>query len=199
LGYGAPVSEQEDQPVAESPSPVEAVAPPVELTAEQRIAVLEKEKVDLRERMLRVAADFENWKKRSKKDLTDAEWNAKKDVLKDFLDVVDGLERATAASGDVPQAQPVLDGVRLVLRLFQNKFERHGVTAVESKGQPFDPRLHEAVARVPTADAPVGQIIDELVRGYRMGDRLLRPAVVSVAAAPPAPAADPAPSNDGNG
>jgi len=195
-----PVSEQETQN-AESPPPADVATPVVEVTPEQRIEVLEKEKADLRERMLRVAADFENWKKRSKKDMADSEWNAKKDVLKDFLEVVDGLERAASASGDVPQAQPVLDGVRLVLRLFQTKFERHGVTPVESKGHPFDPRLHEAVARVPTSNVPVGQIIDELVRGYRMGDRLLRPAVVSVAAAPAAPAApaEPAPSNDGNG
>lgn len=193
------MSQQEEQPTAESsPTPAEELTPVVEVTPEQRIEVLEKEKVDLRERMLRVAADFENWKKRAKKDLTDVEWNAKKDVLKDFLDVVDGLERATAASSDVPQAQPVLEGVRLVLRLFQSKFERHGVTPVESKGHPFDPRLHEAVARVPTADAPVGQIIDELVRGYRMGDRLLRPAVVSVAASPVVAAADPAVPPEGN-
>jgi len=193
------VSEQEEQPTSAAPAMAEELTPVVELTPEQRIEILEKDKIDLRERMLRVAADFENWKKRAKKDLTDVEWNAKKDVLKDFLDVVDGLERATAASSDVPQAQPVLEGVRLVLRLFQSKFERHGVTPVESKGQPFDPRLHEAVARVPTSDAPVGQIIDELVRGYRMGDRLLRPAVVSVAASPVVPTADPASSSEGNG
>jgi molecular chaperone GrpE len=77
-----------------------------------------------------------------------------------------------------------LKGVALVLRVFQSKLERYNVKAFASRGEPFDPRLHEAISRVPTAEVPAGSVAVELQRGYRIGDKLLRPAMVSVAVAP---------------
>jgi molecular chaperone GrpE len=154
---------------------------------EERIAALEAEKQELRDRMLRVAAEFENYKKRVRKDLGDAEIKAKETVLKDLIEVLDNLERAVAveANADVKSVQ---QGVQLVLRLFQSKLDRYEVRPIEAKGQPFDPRMHEAISQVPSAEAAPGSVLSELQKGYRIGERLLRPAMVVVAVAPPSAA-----------
>jgi len=161
------------------------------------VALLETEKADLRDRMLRIAADFDNWKKRSRKELTDTEARSREQVLRDFLEIVDNLERATASLGEGKEADPkaIRDGVDLVLRQFRNKLERYQVKVVEAKGQPFDPRLHEAISQAPTPDAKPGSVLHELQKGYMIGERLLRPAMVVVAVAPPAPAAAEKPSD----
>jgi molecular chaperone GrpE len=168
-----------------------AAAPAPELpppTPEERVALLEAEKAELRDRMLRIAADFDNWKKRARKELADAETRSKEQVLRDFLEVVDNLERAIASWGDGKDADPkaVRDGVDLVLRQSRSKLERYQVRPVESKGVPFDPRFHEAISQAVAADAKPGSILHELQKGYLIGDRLLRPAMVVVAIAPPA-------------
>jgi molecular chaperone GrpE len=164
-------------------------------TPEERIALLETEKAELRDRMLRIAADFDNWKKRSRKELTDTEARSKETVLRDLLEVIDNLERATASWNDKKDVDPatIRDGVDLVLRQFRSKLERYQVKPVEAKGVPFDPRFHEAISQMPSPDAKPGTVVHELQKGYMIGDRLLRPAmvVVSVAAPSPAPAAEP--------
>jgi molecular chaperone GrpE len=163
-------------------------------TAEERLAMLEAEKVELRDRMLRVAADFDNWKKRSRKELSDSEARAKEQVLRDFLEIVDNLERATASwgqgkdAGKEIDAKAIRDGVDLVLRQFRSKLERYQVKPLETKGAAFDPRVHEAISQMPAPDAKPGSVVHELQKGYLIGDRLLRPAMVVVAVAPPSPA-----------
>jgi molecular chaperone GrpE len=163
---------------------------PVPPTAEDRIAALEAEKSELRDRMMRIAADFDNWKKRSRKEQTDAESRAREGILRDFLEVVDNLERATASLGDGKEsdAKSVRDGVDLVLRQFRSKLERHQVKPIDSVGQPFDPRLHEAISRLHTTEVAPGSVAREYQKGYLIGDKLLRPAMVVVATAPPADA-----------
>lgn len=151
---------------------------------EARIATLETEKKDVYDRMLRIAAEFENWKKRARKDQQDAEHKARESVLRDALEVMDNLERAVASFGDNASVDSVKQGVELVLRLFAGKLERHDVKPIEAKGKPFDPRLHEAIGRVTTAEVPPGAIAVERQKGYTIGDRLLRPAMVEVAVAP---------------
>jgi molecular chaperone GrpE len=156
-------------------------------TPEDRAAALELERDEMRDRMLRVAADFENWKKRSRKEQTDAVANARESVLRDILEVADNLERATGAQakGDgAVDGAAVMKGVSLVLRLFQQKLERYEIKPFEVVGQTFDPRVHEAVSRVASADVPAGAVAVELQKGYRVGERLLRPALVSVSTGP---------------
>jgi molecular chaperone GrpE len=162
-------------------------APPAP-TPEEQIAALQAERDEMKDRMLRIAADFENWKKRARKEQIDAESRIREAVLKDMLEVVDNLERATSAyveNGSVDGAS-VLKGVNLVLRLFQTKLERYNVKPFEAKGQPFDPHMHEAISQVPTADVAPGTVANEMQKGYRIGDKLLRPAIVAVAVAPKA-------------
>jgi molecular chaperone GrpE len=152
---------------------------------ESKLLTLTAERDELKDRMLRIAADFENWKKRARKEQTDAVNSARESVLRDILEVVDNLERAAGAQANgVVDGAAVMKGVSLVLRLFQQKLERYEVKPFEVAGQPFDPRVHEAVSRVESADVPSGAVAAELQKGYRVGERLLRPALVSVSTGP---------------
>lgn len=193
--------EPPDAPAADpadpaAPSPAAAAAPPVDRTAEleQKIAQLEKDKKDNWDKFLRAAADLENQRKRTKRELEDARFETKNKVLKEMLPVVDNLERAIEhAGGKTDGSEPdaaikaIVEGVQLVLRQFQTAFERLDITAIEAQGQPFDPNLHEAISQQ-ESDQPPGTVVQVLQRGYRAGDRLLRPALVVVAKAKAAPA-----------
>jgi molecular chaperone GrpE len=170
---------------ATAPGPEHELPP---ASPEDRAAALAVERDEMRDRMLRVAAEFENWKKRARKEQTDAVASARESVLRDMLEIVDNLERASGAQakgGDgVVDGAAVMKGVSLVLRLFQQKLERYEVKPFDVTGQPFDPRVHEAVSRVESADVPSGAVAAELQKGYRVGERLLRPALVSVSTGP---------------
>src|SRR4051794_11436821 len=119
-------------PAAEAPAAAQAVSP------EQRAAALEAEKNDARDRMLRIAAEFENYKKRARKEQAELEVKVTERLLRDFLEVLDNLERAAAV--ETTDAKAVQQGVGMVNRLFQSKLERYDVKPFETKGQPFDPR-----------------------------------------------------------
>jgi molecular chaperone GrpE len=154
-------------------------------TPEERLAALTAERDEMKDRMLRVAAEFENWKKRARKEQTDAVNEARERVLKDMLEVIDNLERAVAmqsGGNGAVDGPAVLKGVDLVLRLFKQKLERYEVRPFEATGQPFDPRVHEAISRVEHPEIPSGAVAAELQKGYRVGERLLRPALVAVSA-----------------
>jgi molecular chaperone GrpE len=177
----------------ESASAETAAAPPpaTPATPEDRFAALTAERDEIKDRMLRIAAEFENWKKRARKEQTDAVAQARESVLKDVLEVADNLERATGAqaqtdgkSAGAVDGAALVKGVNLVLRLFQQKLERYEVKPFEAARQPFDPRVHEAISRVESAEVPSGSVAIELQKGYRVGERLLRPALVSVSTGP---------------
>jgi molecular chaperone GrpE len=205
-GKAGRVPEAAGQPEREEPPSNEgaAQAEPTAGTPEERLAAAEAEKNEIRDRMLRIAAEFENYKKRVRREQAEAEVKGKESVLRELMEVVDNLERA-AAVDETADVKSVRQGVALVLRQFQQKLERLDVRAFEAKGQPFDPRIHDAISQVPTPEVPPGSVLSELQKGYRMGDRLLRPALVVVAVAPPP--AEPAtqgtassePSADGSG
>jgi molecular chaperone GrpE len=114
------------------------------------------------------------------------ELRAREEIVGDFLEVADNLERAISSwkEGDKKDVQSVLTGVDLVLRLFRSKLERWAVTVLDSKGKPFDPYVHHAVSQVPSANVTPGTVLHEVQKGYWMGERLLRPASVVVASAP---------------
>jgi molecular chaperone GrpE len=184
-GAGSPSNGAGDDAAAASAPAAPAAGLP-EATPEERIAALQAERDDLKDRMLRIAAEFENWKKRASKTQTDAVTEARERVLKDMLEVVDNLERAVGMQAGGADGGAVLKGVDLVLRVLKQKLERHDVKAFEAAGQPFDPRVHEAISRVASAEVPSGSVAVELQKGYRVGERLLRPALVSVSTGPAA-------------
>jgi molecular chaperone GrpE len=162
-------------------APAEAAADPVAVL-EHKLAAVEKAKKDNWDRYLRAAADLENLRKRGKREVDEARLDTKNKVLKEMLPVVDNLERAVEHAGTDPATKPIVEGVQLVLRQFQTAFERLDITAVDALGQAFDPNLHEAISQI-DSDQPPGTVIQVLQRGYRAGDRLLRPALVVVAKA----------------
>lgn len=164
--------------------------PPTAAEYEAKIASLEQGKKETYDRYLRAAADMENLRKRTKRELEDARYDAKTKTLKEMLPVVDNLERAIEHASSSGGNNPIVEGVQLVLRQFQTAFERLDVVAVEALEKPFDPNLHEAISQQESDTAAPGTIVQVLQRGYKIGERLLRPALVVVAkpAAPkPAP------------
>lgn len=149
---------------------------------EAKLAVVEKEKKDNWEKYLRTAADIENMRKRQKRELEDAKTEQKFKVLKEMLPVVDNLERAIEHATKGDEKNPIIEGLQLVLRQFTNAFERLEVQVVDAMDQPFDPNQHEAISQMESDKTP-GTVVQVLQRGYKSGDRLLRPALVVVAKA----------------
>jgi molecular chaperone GrpE len=151
---------------------------------------------DTHERLLRSAAEFENFKKRALKEKEDTQKFGSERLLKDFLPVMDNLERALdhAEQHDLKQ---VIEGVRLVQKLFESTLVKHGVTGFSAVGQPFDPSLHEALMQR-ESDQPPNTVVSEMARGYKLHDRLVRPAAVVVSKAP-APAGPPSGGTGGDG
>lgn len=162
-------------------------APPAD--ADERLAALEAELAAAREearvandRWVRERADLENVKRRAQRERTDAVRYGNEALVKDLLPVVDNLERALKATGaGAPDA--LVEGVGLVVKGLHDVLERHGVTRVAAHGAAFDPAHHEAVAHVESADHPPNAVIEEHQPGYRLHERLLRPALVTVAKA----------------
>lgn len=144
----------------------------------------QNEAKSLRDKWLRAAADLENYKKRAQKEREDLQKFGNERMLRDFLPVIDDLDRVVSSVKVTDaQSQAVVDGVRLVLKKFLDQLERHGVTSFSAEGQAFDPNQHEAVQQV-HADVPAGKVVTQLQRGYFLGGRLLRPALVTVSLGP---------------
>ncbi len=143
----------------------------------------EQEIARLNDRLLRLAAEFENYKKRVARDRVEWIRAANEGLLLELLPVLDNLERALAAARKSDSTGALVEGVDLVLRLFQGVLERAGVKPMDSVGQPFDPSLHQAVAVVEAPEVPDGTVLEEVQRGYWIHTRVLRPAMVKVARA----------------
>jgi molecular chaperone GrpE len=167
-----------DEPEPESEAPAEAPAAPDPLEAAQA------EAARLRDQLLRMAADFDNFRKRSRRELVDAERRSREELLRDLLPVFDNLERASVHAETATDVRSLADGVNMVLRQFLDTLSKLGVERVETQGVPFDPTQHEAIQHVETTEQPPGTVLHEVQAGYRAGDRLVRPAMVVVAKAP---------------
>jgi molecular chaperone GrpE len=162
---------------------------------------IESLKTQLEERntqYLRIAADFENYRKRNQKEKEDLEAQVKRNTITELLPVVDNFERARS------HLKPQSDGEMTIHKSYQGVYKqlvdclkRLGVSPMRPEGQEFDPNLHEAVMREPTDEHPEGTVLEELVRGYFLGERILRHAMVKVAAPKEdAPAPDDQSSSD---
>lgn len=138
-----------------------------------------------RDQLLRTAADFDNFKKRIRREMEDGEKRAREDLLKDLLPVFDNLERAAQHAGTASDVKSLAEGIAMVLRIFTDTLGRIGIERVPAVGQPFDPAVHEAVQQLETTEFAPGTVAAEVQAGYRFGDRLVRPAMVVVAKPPP--------------
>ena len=147
---------------------------------------LRQERDELHDRLLRTAAEFDNYRKRTERERREQAELAAADLIRDLLPLIDDMERALAAPVDPAAGAHVAryrDGVDLIRRQFLDVLRRHGVEALEVIGQDFDPEWHEAVAGEPIDGRREGEITGEVRRGYRIGQRLIRPAMVTVAQA----------------
>ena len=138
----------------------------------------------LEDRLLRTAADFDNYKKRVAREREEYVAFANERLVKELLPILDDLERALTAAEEHEEAQ-LEEGVRLVHRSLAALLQRNGVTEIDTSGK-FDPHVHEALLSQPS-EAEEGSVIDVVQKGYTLGDRVVRPARVVIAAAPPAP------------
>lgn len=164
--------------------------------AEPELSDLEKarhERNRMRDQLLRIAADFDNFRKRSRKEIEEVRRRSIEDTLREVLPVVDNLERAADAMDDATDVAAVAQGVQMVLRGFEDIANRLGLRRVPAVGQQFDPTCHDAMQQQETDQHAPGTVVAEVVPGYFLGERLLRPAMVVVAKPPSgeAPASEP--------
>jgi molecular chaperone GrpE len=139
---------------------------------------LKNERDALLDRLARLQAEFDNARKRAAREQQDFREFAAADVIRNFLPMLDSFERALKAGGD---AGDFRNGIELIYRQFQDALQKAGVQPIVAVGQIFDPRIHEAIEMVDRTDVPDHQVVEELQRGYKFKDRLLRPAMVRVA------------------
>ena len=143
---------------------------------------LQKERDDLYDRLLRKTAEFDNFRKRVDRDRKDMIEYASAEVLSDLLVIVDDFDRALAADAP-PEANAFKTGLEMIHRQLTELLKKRGVSTVEALGADFDPHLHQAVAYEEVPGAREGEVVGVMAKGYKLGDRLLRPALVKVAKA----------------
>jgi molecular chaperone GrpE len=143
-----------------------------------------KEAAENRDRWLRSVAELENYRKRTAQERNRLLKYKNEDLLRDLLVVVDNMERALGHCRSEGRADALADGVCMIFTMFQDLLQRYSVTEIKALDEPFNPHMHEALARVPTEDFEPNVVIQVLEKGYMYQDRLLRPAKVAVSAAP---------------
>lgn len=157
----------------------------------EKVAALEEERDELNERVLRKTAEFENYRRRMNREKKRRHKAGKLEVIEPILEVLDDFERSIEAAEELQENQDseaaydsLKGGVEMVFRKFRDTLENIGVEPIEAEGRPFDEELHEAMMRQPTDDAEPGTVLQEIRKGYRMGERVIRHSRVVVATEP---------------
>jgi molecular chaperone GrpE len=186
-----PMADETQQPDAIDPAPEidPAIEPPPPDPRDAEIAALKDEIAASKDRLLRLAAEAENTRKRLEREKAEATLYAATNFARDLLSVADNLGRALQALPEDERARAreieknLIAGVEVTERELLNIFQRHGIRRLETIGQKFDPNFHQAMFEVPTSEKPPGTVMQELQSGYAIGERCLRPALVGVAKA----------------
>ena len=168
----------------EETGPISITGKAADESAVSETEKLRAERDALLDRLARLQAEFDNARKRAVREQQEFREFAAADVIKNFLPILDSFERALKAGGDSnsnPNSNDFRNGIELIYRQFQDALQKIGVQPIVSVGQAFDPRVHEAVEMVDTSEVPDHHVLDELQRGYKYKERLLRPAMVRVA------------------
>lgn len=177
-----PQSSEKDPAADPSAAAPAADAPPPEPDPLEKA---QAEAARMKENWIRTAADFDNFRKRARKEIDDARKAGGEELLRELLPVFDNLERGVQSAQRAQDVKAVADGLLMVLKQFEGTLARAGITKVPTAGQTFDPSIHEAIQQVETDEHPPGTIVSEVQPGYMNGDRLVRAAMVVVAKAKP--------------
>ncbi len=173
----------DDNPEQSGAEPTRDESATESAATDDALAKAAQERDEFKDRFARALADMDNLRKRTQRDLEDGRRYAVAEIARDLLEVQDNLQRALAGVPADARDSGLAAGVRLVEEQIAKLLATHGVQPVASVGQPFDPAVHQAIATESHPEFPPGTVTSELVRGYRIHDRLLRPAMVKVAAA----------------
>ncbi|MDC4224435.1 MAG: nucleotide exchange factor GrpE [Candidatus Manganitrophus sp.] len=160
----------------------------------------EEEARQAQERFMRTLADFENYKKQTQRDQSDALKYANEKLIKELLPVIDNLERALAHSRETRDFDRMMEGVELIRKQLLSALGKFGVVPIESLNQPFDPFLHQSIGQIEVeegSDAKENQVIGETQKGYHLNDRVLRPSLVMIAKKKAPPSGDGAGAGEG--
>ena len=171
--------------IAEAPRPAPGEGQGVPTPAEDLLAPGEKERLELVDRLQRLAAEFSNYQKRTDRRIEEERREAVRRLVLDLLPAIDGFDRAMAAAEATRDFQALFEGIRLVHGQLLAGLATHGITPIETGRSAFDPQHHEAVAHLPSREHPAGQVIEETQRGYRFGDQVLRASRVAVSSGKP--------------
>lgn len=186
------MSDQHDDDLPETEIPERDTA-----QLDEEVAKLRMEIAELKDRALRALAEAENTRRRAERERKDASLYAVTSFARDMLQVADNFARAIQAcpaevrEQAAPQLKAVIEGVDVTDRQLMAALERHGIRQIDTSSGKFDPNLHQAIAEVPGRGKPPGNIVDVVQVGYQIGDRLLRPAMVTVARKEDGPEAQP--------
>jgi|GEM_PF-58199 len=159
-----------------------------------QVAELEQKCAEERDRYLRAAAELDNFRKRTRRDIEDARHRSRAEIIEELLPAFDSIDMAMRSITVTDENKAVYEGLIMIKRQFLTAMDRFSLKEIPAKGLVFDPTVHEAVGYVPSTDVPTGNIIAESFTGYMLGDRLLRPTKVIVSSGPPEASADDASS-----
>ncbi|MBU3659273.1 MAG: nucleotide exchange factor GrpE [Flavobacteriales bacterium] len=172
---------QNEENVNETPETQEESTVENPAVEEQKEVTIEDKYNELNDRFLRLYAEFENFRRRSNKERLDLIATANAGLLKDLLPIMDDFERAIANNISATEIDGVKEGFNLIFNKFKSTIESKGLKQMEAKGQPFDSELHEAIANVPVTDEDQkGKVIDDVEKGYILGEKVIRYAKVVV-------------------
>jgi len=193
----SPKQPQNELPLEQTPSSADGGGKDVSSTAgertesgdpqaplEDRVHALRAERDAFYDQRLRAQAELENFRKRAGKENEQTRLYGQLPVVRDLLPGLDNLRRTLAAAEESHNVDQLIEGVRMVLKQFEDMLTRHAVVPIEAVGQPFDPNRHEAVQQLPSADHPPMTVLQELERGYMLHDRVVRPGKVIVSSSP---------------
>ena len=178
-----PKPDDAEEPAADSAA--EAPLPAAPQPEQDPLELAKAEQAKLKDQLLRTLADFDNFRKRARRELSEAERRGRDDMLKEFLPVFDNLDRASVHAETATDVKALADGIGLVMRQFADTLGKVGIERVPAVGEPFDPSVHEAVQQMETSDFEPGIVAAEVQAGYRTSEKLIRPALVVVAKAKP--------------
>jgi len=184
--HTASAAGSDPEPVAQGEARSVAAAQQRAETAnlEQRLAEAERQAEEINEKYLRALADLENFRRRARQERAEAVRTGESAILLEVLPVLDNFKRAMEAAEGATDVDALVKGIKMIHDQLVEALARKGVRPIHAEGEPFDPAYHDAVGKIETADRPEGTVAVEIQKGYMLGDRVLRPSRVMVAARP---------------